>query len=252
MTPDRHGQVAPAATKAGKPRLGVVLLQADHAVETLDAPDPFHVPAPPGMPPTFFGHPDFWPVPTAFAVARDATGSSILELDKQAVRSVIDAIGRLAPLCDLIVGSCGYFVAALPFVTVETPLLLSSLQLLDAALRSSSRPLGVLTYNRSSTEKILADHPERDRLRVVGLDHMPAWGTISRPDWITARQWTEKALRTELLEICERERRGGALRDIGGIVLECTALPQFRSDIFEVLLCPVWDVSAIAKTLLGS
>ncbi|QOZ23868.1 hypothetical protein XH93_09745 [Bradyrhizobium sp. CCBAU 51753] len=58
--------------------------------------------------------------------------------------------------------------------------------------------------------------------------------------------------RRELIEVCLRERQGRAFMDIGSIVLECTAMPQFRADIVAALRLPTWDIAAVARSLLGA
>lgn len=238
--------------RGGSLRLGVVLLNADHATETLSAPDPFNVAPPAGLPPGFFGHRDFWRVPTVYAVAENATGPAILDGDPMAIADVVEAVERLAPHCDLIVGSCGYFHAAQPLLSTTTATLLSGLSLLPNALASTAAPIGVLTYNQDATIRLLAGHPERDRIRIAGVDHLSGWSAISLTDWVTHPRWTVGQLRAELLATCQAERDHGVLAEVGAVILECTVMPQFRSDIARVLAVPVWDVAAVAKTLLGA
>ncbi|AEF88678.1 hypothetical protein DelCs14_1646 [Delftia sp. Cs1-4] len=234
-------------------RLGVVILEYDGAVETLDLPDPFNAPIPPGIMPGLFQRRDFWPVPTAFAVARGAIGGgdAILEGKPEAIAGIAAAVGRLAPHCDLIVGGSGYMYAARNAVRSDKPALLSGVQFLSNALETSSKPVGILTYDAPSTHKMLADHPEYDRLRIVGIGELPGWATFRRKDALLSQPVTTEQIRSELIEMCLEERRTGAFKDIGSLVLECTALPQFRTDLVAALRLPVWDIAAVVRSMIG-
>lgn len=234
------------------PRLGIINLQYDGALDTADLPNPFNASAPPGLPPGFFMDPEFWPVPTAFAVAPGAIGTAITEGTPTAIAGIAAAVERLARHCDLIVGNCGYMYAARSQVQSDTPTLLSALQLLPNALESTRRPVGVLTFNRAATEKMLASHPDRSRLRIVGVDDQPGWSLIWTRDSMINGQLNVDLLRTELLGVCLKERHTGAFKDIGSLVLECTAMPQFSADLVAVLALPIWDIAAVARGLLGA
>ena len=82
--------------------LGVILLDAEHSVETLGWDDPFSWQPPPGLGEGFYGHPAAWPLPVVFAVAEGATGKASAEGTPAAVQGVVDAIARLDGRCDLI------------------------------------------------------------------------------------------------------------------------------------------------------
>lgn len=237
-------------TKKTGMRLGVIQLDFFGALDTADLPDPFKATAPPGTP-LGLGNPDFWPVPTAFAVAPGAIGMDIVEGTPVALAGISAAIGRLSRYCDLIIGNCGYMYTARTLPPSGTPTLLSGLQLLPNALASTSRPVGVLTFNQAGTEKLLASHPERSRLRIVGVDDQPAWSVVWHRDLITGNKFNPEKMRGELLDVCIRERRTGAFSDIGTLVLECTGMPIFRADIIAALKLPVWDIVAVTRGLLG-
>lgn len=137
----------------------------------------------------------------------------------------------MARHCDLIVGNCGYMYAARTVVHPDTPTLLSGLQLLPNALESSRRPVGILTFNQPATEKMLAGHPDRYRLRIVGLDRLPGWSAINDLDFVISPRVSAAQLRAELLDVCLRERRVRAFTEIGALILECTAMPQFSATL---------------------
>jgi len=235
----------------GTPRLGVVILEFDGAVETLDMPDPFNVPASLGMTKGLLQHRDFWPIPTAFAVARGAAGGqTILDGESPAVAGIADAVDRLAPHCDLILGGAGYMYTARNAVRSNKPTVLSGLQFLPNALAASPSPVGVLTFNAADTADILADQPGFDRMRFVEIGSLPSWSTFKRPDALLSKPVSTSLLRDELVELCEKERRSGVFKDIGSLVIECTGTCQFRGDLITALKMPVWDIAAFALAML--
>jgi hypothetical protein len=234
--------------------VGVVLLEADHAVETLDLEDPFGWEPPAGLAPGFFGHPAAWPVPAVFAVAKGATAAAAANGEPEAMRGVANAVARLDGRCDLIVGSCGYFAEAWGAIETppRTPTLLSALDLLDDALRSTSRDVAVLSFSDAPAERFLATRSDAYRLRVVGISPAGDWPLIGRLDWALNPEWTMEGLERGLREVVERELRpGGRLADVGALVLECTVLPQFRRVLREYTGAPIYDVGAEAAALLS-
>lgn len=234
--------------------IGVVLLDADHSVETLDHPDPSAWEPPPGLTSGFFGHPGAWPLPTVFAVAWGATAAAAADGEPQAMQAVADAVQRLDGRCDLIVGSCGFFAEA--WDTIETPpstpTVLSALDLLDEALRSTAKDVAVLSYSVPPAERFLSTRPDWARIRVVGLTPAGDWPAIGQLDWAVSPQWTLAGLEAGLREVLEKELEpGGKLDDVGALVLECTVLPQFRHVIREYTNMPVYDAGTAAIALLA-
>lgn len=234
--------------------LGVVLLEADHSVETLDLSDPYAWEPPPGLGKGFFGHPDAWPVPTVFAVAHGATAAAAAEGTPQAMQGVADAVARLDGRCDLILGSCGFFAGGWDAMEAPpaTPTLLSSLDLLDVALRSTARDVAVMSFSNGPAERFVARRPDASRIRVVGISPAGDWPLVGRPDWATNPRWTIAGLEAGLREVlADAVRPGGELDDVGAVVIECTVLPQFRSVIREHTRAPIYDAGATAVSLLA-
>jgi hypothetical protein len=232
----------------------MVLLEADHAVETIDFEDPFGWVPPPGLTPGFFGHPQTWPVPVLYVVAKNATAASAAEGDPAAIRGVVDAISRLDGRCDLIVGECGFFARAWDALShrPSTPTVLSGLDFLDDALRSTSRDVAALFFGRDAGERFLAERPGRERVRAIGISPAGDWPLIGRPDWATAPAWTLQGIRNGFREVLEEESQPrGRLDGVGAIVIECTVLPQFRHMIREFSSVPVYDAATSAIGLLS-
>jgi hypothetical protein len=234
--------------------LGVVLLEAEHSVETLGWADPSAWEPPAGLGEGFYGHPAAWPFPVVFAVAQGATAAASARCTPEATAGVVAAVGRLDGHCDLIVGGCGYFGAAWPAMSRPpgTPTVLSALDHLDLALASTSRDVAVLSMSAGAASSFLRPRADGRRIRVIGLDHERDWGLIGRPDWVTHPRWTLEGLEKGLRRVLEAESSpGGDLDNVGGVLLECTVLPQFGSLIRDHLDVPVYDVSSIVRGMMA-
>jgi hypothetical protein len=235
-----------------RPVLGVVLLDGDHVTETARLESPFEWTPRHEAVRGFFGDPRTWPAPTLYAVASAADGPAMLDLRPAALQGVADAIQRLEGRCDLLVGGCGFFAAAWPLLRAQPhlPVLLSGLDLLDAALELTTRPVGILTYAAATTQRILQERPAQERMRIVGLETVGDWRYLAQQDWITRPRWTTDGLERGLRDLMGAEATSGAFADIGALILECTALPRFRSIIREYLDVPIFDVASVARSLL--
>lgn len=235
------------------PVLGVLLLEAEHAVETVGRDDPFSWQPPAGLSPAFFGHPGHWSLPTVFAVARGATGTTSAQGTDEAVQGVVDAIGRLEGHCDLVLGGCGYFGDAWP--RLEKPpaayTVLSALDQLDATLAATSRDVVVMSASTAAGERAVATHPAADRIRVIGLDGAGEWAHFARPDWATAGLVTDAGIADALRDtLAAHAVPGGLLDDVGAVVLECTVLPAHRSVIREYTRAPIIDAEQLLLSVL--
>ena len=233
--------------------LGVILLEAEHSVETLGLADPYSWEPPQGLGAGFFGHPKFWPTPVVFAVARGATGATSASGTPEAVQGVVDAIGRLDRRCDLIIGGCGYFGDAWTELPVKpaTFTVLSALDHLDLALRATAADVVIMSASTAAGRRAISGHPEAGRIRVIGIDGLGEWAHFGRPDWASAGLVSERGLEAALRSVLDRESApSGALVGVGAVVLECTVLPQYRSVIREYTAAPIIDVEQIVRSIL--
>jgi hypothetical protein len=234
------------------PVLGVILLEADHSVETVGWTDPFSWEPPAGLSVSFFGHPRHWPLPAVFAVARGATGTTSALGTQEAVQGVADAIGRLDGHCDLIVGGCGYFGDAWPLLDQPPAAftLLSALDLVDATLASTSRDIVVMSASTAAARRVTGRHPQSSRIRLIGLDGVGEWANFARPDWASSGLVTDSGIVAGLRTVLERHAAPGGLLDgIGAVLLECTVLPYHRGVIREYTDAPIIDVE---RVLIGA
>lgn len=237
-----------------RPVLGVIILEADHSVETLELADPYGWEAPAQLNPGFFGHPATWPTPTVFAIAAGATAGAAADGDPAAMRGVAAAVERLDGRCDLILGGCGFFARAWDYIDrpPTTPALLSGLDLLGVALASTRRDVAVISFSDGPGRRFVEERGVADRVRVLGISPAGDWPLIGRSDWATAPAWTVDGLVAGLREtLANACSPGGTLDGVGGIILECTILPQFRSIITEYTNAPVYDAGSMALGMLG-
>lgn len=251
--PDAAGPPHPRARSADP--LGIVLLDAEHYAETLDWDDPTAWVPPAGLGPGFLSHPAYWSLPVVFAVARGATSEAAAERRPEAIRGVVEAVRRLDGRCRMIVGTCGHFVDAWPALDPRprTPTILSALDVLPDALRWSGRDVLVLTMTTESGRRSIAGTPGSTRVRVLGMDGAGDWDRVDRPDWVNHREWTEQGLERGLREVLGRERGvGGALDDVGCVLLVCTILPQFTAVIREYTDAPIVHVGGLVEALLSA
>lgn len=231
------------------PRLGIILMDQGHA-----RADCSERPTPPGeTPPWTYTLAGTWPGPWRAAIASGAGAEATLAGEEAAVAGVVEAARRLEPDCQLLLGNCGFFWAARERLreAVRVPVLLSSLDLLDFALRLTTADVGVITFDRPALAAMLGDHPEAGRLRLLGLSELPQWSALAADDYCERGGWSEEGLRRELRDrVAESLGEGGELAGATLLVLECTILPHYRPALREVTDLPLVDATGIARALL--
>lgn len=240
--------------RPGTGRLGVVLLDLPHyAAPFAGCCEPGDQAGLGSLPRGFFECPATWPVPTAFAVAPGASAEDTLGANAAVGKGLLEALERLHGHCEVAITDCGFFWAALPALenVSEPPILSSGLELLGLAARVTKRPIGVLTFSAPALEPLLAGHPERDRLRIVGFNDLPQWAAFDCEDYATNGRWSLPELRREFLGRLSQELSGGRLARVGALVIECTLMPQFRHEIRQIMNLAVFDVGSCALAKLG-
>lgn len=197
--------------------------------------------------------PNFWQAELSTAIAAYTDSADVLAATPRAIRGIADAARRLDGNTDLIIGNCGFFWAARHELkgSTATPVFVSGLDLLDLALGSTKGPVGIVTYSKSALDLLLNEHPQYDRIKMVGLDDMPHWTAISATDFMAKDDWTFPGLADELSErLTEAMQPGHVLDGVTLLILECTALPNFREVIREVTTMPILDIVSFAEAAL--
>lgn len=238
-----------SAERARRPVVGVMLQSKEGFVEAgpeeLAAGERSMWPA---------NNPDFWPVPLRTAVAENTDTPSMVTAAPAAVQGVVAAARRLDEQVDLIVGGCGFMWAAKDRLAgaTSTPVIASTLDLLDFVLGMSSEPVGVITYSAAALGRLVEDHPERARIRLLGLDDLPAWSALGRTDYVARGGWSRAELGRELVgRLAESLGDGGELAAVNAILVECAAVPVFRAEIRSVTPLPVFDVFSLAAAAMA-
>jgi hypothetical protein len=235
------------------PVLGLIHLDCAHLTfaEGTFRPDD-HVGIGP-LPRGFFENPQTWSTPTRYTVARGAGVLGTLRGDAAAIRGLKQAVVRIASTTDLVITNCGFFWSARAKWKQRFPgtVLLSGLELLEIALGLTPQPVGVVTFSAEDCRRLLDGHPDSARIRVAGVDHLPTWTMLREDDWALRGGWTVDGFRKELVGFIEKELREGSLLGIGSLLLECTAMPQFRDDIRTVTSVPILDIAEFARAALA-
>ncbi|MFF5987580.1 aspartate/glutamate racemase family protein [Prauserella flavalba] len=193
--------------------------------------------------------PAAWPVPLHTVMAKGADSETLLQHTAGSVQSVVDSARKLDGQVQLIIGNCGFMWAAKEQVQelVGTPTITSGLDFLDLALGMTNQQVGLITYSAESLTALLKDHEQRDRLRILGLSDMPDWAAIAPADYMERGGWTMDGLREQLLDrLVHAFAENGELAGVKILVLECTGLANFRSEIRKVSRVPVLDIVSIA------
>lgn len=233
--------------------IGVVLLDSDHYTREAGRFGPSDEVGLGRLPRGFFECPASWSITTEFAVAEDASARAVIGGERRALEGLERALTKLASKCDVVVANCGFFWAARKSMPSDLPafILLSGLDFLDMAALSNGEPIGILTYSERDAYRLLRDHPLVERLRIVGVDDLEGWSHLIRDDYATVGDWGVDQLRTELTKRVSQEFRGGKLHDVGSVIIECTAMPQFLADLHELISVPMFDIATFATNLVG-
>jgi hypothetical protein len=234
-------------------RLGIVLLSSAHYRATWGSFEPTDERGLGELPCGWYESPRTWPVPTEYVVPTGAGAESVLSGERSAMESFAVAAERIRDRVDLTIADCGFYWASrrYPGLLDRAGRVLFSLDLLPVACGMGPGQVVVLTYSGEHAERLLADHPLRHRMGLVGLADLPTWNRIRPDDFVQRGGWTTAQLRTELCATLRSLDQAGAFGDVAAVVLECSVLPQFRSDIARITHAPVLDAGSIACDLLA-
>lgn len=205
--------------------------------------------------PFSYESPAFWNVPFLNAIARgaDAVGNKIPTV--AASRGIVEAANRLDGRTQLIIGDCGYMWASREHLygRTSTPTIMSALEFLDLALRMTSLPIGIITWDEKPLKPLLHAHPGFDRLRFLSVADLPEWAKwAEQPDnYMQPGGWTKERMAQQFGErLSNAFAEAGSFSPIGLLILECTLVPDFRKTIRSLTPVPVLDLLNFAKTAL--
>ena len=234
--------MTPTSTKR---RLGIILLDVDgySGVELSASPtDPAGLGV---LPAGFLEHPGSWGCETVFRVAEGCTPDDSSAANDNAVQGLNKAAQALDGRVDLITTDCAYTSYAFgAFHDVETPVIPSSLEMLDFA-QALRGDVAILSSSGRTLLGVMGEPPKD--ARIIDLAGKPEWDRfqVFTPDMPAINQ---QALAQQMLERLQEDFDENGVP--GALILECTGLPQFRTAIRNVYSGPVIDVSSLAHYLL--
>ncbi|MDX0110343.1 hypothetical protein GOC33_31445 [Sinorhizobium meliloti] len=199
--------------------------------------------------------PQFWPIPFQNVVALGATPSANKVPTPEAAGGILDAAMQLDGRAQLIIGNCGFMWASRSrlYGQTSTATLTSGLEFLDLALRMTNRPIGIITWDADPLVLLLKDHPQKDRLCLISVCDLPEWKKAANemPAYLKPGGWTKEQMEQELsARLIEAFATGGALEEVGIMLLECTYVADFRHTIRAITPLPVIDLLHFAKMAL--
>jgi len=189
------------------------------------------------------GHAGSFPFPVLYKTVRGASASRIvMERDRSMLEPFIEA-GR--ELCEkgvkAIATSCGFLAIFHRELSkaLDVPVFTSSLiQIPLVYAATGGRPVGVLTANRDAlTDTHFESVGAKDiPIEIEGVENDYLW-TVFRDDLKEL-----DLVQAEKDIIAASKRLVAKNSKIGGIVLECTNLPQYAHKVQEAVNLPVFDI----------
>lgn len=200
--------------------------------------------------------PEAWDARIVTTIAKGVDSDGVLNGLGSTAEAVTAAVQRLQGIADVVIGGCGFFwrPAHGPMAAHATsvPTMLTVLDYLDFGGSVVGDTVGIVTYSPTSLSRLLSGHPLEASTRVVGLCDLPDWEAIGPTDYMTRGGWSMAGLEGQLLGRLESALQdGGELDGISSLLLECTALPNFRQGIRDLTTVPMYDVVQYATSALG-
>lgn len=204
-----------------------------------------YIPRIPGDP----GHVATLNFPVCYEVIKDFSFSNLVDVDYSGIENVLDALLKLeAKGVDFITTNCGLWG---PFQKelskkVSTPVIATPLDLVPFLKRfiSSSKKIGVITGDTTllSEKHINAAGINPNEIVVSGME---SCGEFRKVMFEHANNMDIQAMREGVINAALALKEGGG--ELGSVVIECSNLIPFRSDIQRVLDVPVFDVVSLIE-----
>jgi hypothetical protein len=191
------------------------------------------------------GNPATFNYPVIYETVPGATGDRVVYDGKSMTDAYISAAAKLAARgAGVITTNCGFTILLQKDLAdvIAVPVVTSSLVLLPLISNLISRrgEIGILTYDSESLQKNILGSgkvaiPE-NRLAVRGFHQYPSWSELNQPTpEVDAGQ-----MKTDLLAGCHEILAKNP--NIEALLLECTGMPRFRSDVQRIAKRPVFDI----------
>lgn len=198
------------------------------------------------------GHAGTFDFPVCYATARGFAVDDMVEYRPESLAPAIAAARELQQAgVAFVAADCGLFsiyqgeMAA----ALEVPFLGSALSLVPLVARSLSprHAVGIVTGHAGylSEAHLTAVGIDPDRVVVAGMEECAEFCRVVLEG---GRGPDTHALRAETVETAARLMAG--LRPVGAIVLECSNLATFRSDVQEACGVPVFDMVSLIESFV--
>jgi len=199
------------------------------------------IPRIPGDP----GHAETFPFPVRYAVIRDFPFQDLVDIRKDNLSLIVKAATDLEKEgVAFIAADCGLFSLFQNEISkaINIPFLGSSLNLIPliSGFLPDSKKIGVITghVDLLKSEHLKAAGAQEDRLIIEGMEGCSEFQKVVLE---RGNELNVKELKKGVLEVAKRFME----RPIGAVILECTNLITFRSDIQRLLGIPVYDAVSL-------
>ncbi len=185
--------------------------------------------------------------PVRFAVVDGATNSRLIYDADESLIAPYEAAARQLESEGVmaITGACGFMALLQGHIAaaVDVPVFLSSLLQVPLMHQITGKRVGIICADKS---KLTQEHfgavgvaPDTP-LALAGMEEMPAFTqAVFQPDGL----WDDEAIRAEVIEAAEQ--LVGTNGDIGSILLECSDLPPYATDVQRATGLPVFDFTTM-------
>jgi aspartate/glutamate racemase len=201
------------------------------------------IPRIPGDP----GHAETFPFPVRYGVIKDYPFQDLIDIKKDNLDLVIKAAVELEDEgVNFIAADCGLFS---PFQhdiaeALKVPFLSSALNLIPlvAGFLPDNQKVGVITGDSRmlKPEHLKAAGADLNRLVIRGMENS---GEFQKVVINRGQELDVERLRKGVLEAAE----GFLEKHIGAVILECTNLVTFRTDVQHLLKAPVFDMVSLIE-----
>jgi aspartate/glutamate racemase len=201
------------------------------------------IPRIPGDP----GHAETFPFPVRYAVIRDFPFQDLIDIRRDNLPLIVKAAMDLEKEgVAFIAADCGLFSLFQEEISnaVNVPFLGSSLNLIPliSNFLPHAKKIGLITGDTGllKDEHLRAAGARREQLIVEGMEGCSEFRrvVIERGNELDVRE-----MKKGVLEVAERL----VGRPVGAVILECTNLISFRSDIQRLLGVPVYDAVSLIE-----
>ena len=191
------------------------------------------------------GNPQTFKYPVIYEKVSGATGDRVVYAGDSIIDAYIASATKLVENgASVITTNCGFTILFQKELaaSIPVPVVTSSLVLLFliSSLIGRHGKIGILTYDSDSLQNnILASNrialPDCP-LAIKGFQNFASWSELNKANPMVDAEAMKEDLLTGCRDMLERNP------DIHALVLECTAMPRFRSEVKSLAARPVFDV----------